>query len=125
MRKVILLSSLLTLIFTPFCFADNTKTQIINQLKQFQSQGIHQNTSYNLSELDQLKQCTSESMPYRQAADELRSSILKNNDVAFRLPAYQAADLAFQCLYCANNSIASCEKMSKYITKAETQLKKG
>ncbi|MCU8411308.1 hypothetical protein M2G44_12100 [Vibrio vulnificus] len=112
------------LISSTFVVASSDKQQILEQLKSLQEQGVTQYEAYKYSDSTQLKQCTEAAKPLRDEAKQLQQTILKSNDVIFRMPAYQAADLAFQCVYCAENALSYCEKMTKYITRVEKSLSK-
>ncbi|MCM5507123.1 hypothetical protein [Vibrio sp. SCSIO 43169] len=103
--------------------ANDDKNHILQRLKALQTQGVEQSEKYLYSDMEQLKQCVDESHSFRNEAKELQQTIMKSNDVIFRMPAYQAADLAFQCVYCSETAISYCEKMDKYIQRTEKSIK--
>lgn len=112
-------------LFTSFSsLADDGRQQILNQLKVLQQQGFDKAEKYQLSDMNQFKQCVNESKNYRAMAKELKETIMASKDVIFRIPAYQAADLAFQCVYCSDGAINYCQKMEKYIVQVEKELEK-
>ncbi|HAU8294281.1 TPA: hypothetical protein I7152_15450 [Vibrio vulnificus] len=113
----------MVLLLTTSASANEGKSQILEQLKLLQQQGITQAASYQYSDATQLTQCADTAQPFRDQAKQLQKNILESNDVVFRMPAYQAADLAFQCVYCSENAISYCEKMAKYIKRVEKALK--
>ncbi|QXC58363.1 hypothetical protein KSS82_09900 [Vibrio mimicus] len=114
----------MTILLTTSASANDDKSQILEQLKLLQQQGTTQASTYQYSDTTQLTQCADNAQPFRDQAKQLQKTILESNDVVFRMPAYQAADLAFQCVYCSENAISYCEKMTKYITRVEKALAK-
>lgn len=104
-------------------FASDDRQQILDQLEALQEQGFKQSVNYQHSDTDQLTQCTEASKPYRDEAKQLLEIIKKSNDVFFRMPAYQAADLAFQCVYCSEQAVNYCDKMNKYIVRTRKAIK--
>ncbi|SIO94648.1 hypothetical protein [Vibrio spartinae] len=114
--------SIITFFVASSCFANSDKQQIIQKLKALQEQGITQSETYQYSDIEQLKQCTGAANPFRKEAKELQQVIMSSNDVIFRVPAYQAADLAFSCVYCSDNAVESCKKMTKYLERAQKSV---
>lgn len=111
------------LLHSSISFANEDNMLIFRQLKALQKQGISQSETYQYADTEQLKQCVELSGPFREEAKQLQDSIKKSNDVIFRMPAYQAADLAFQCVYCSEQAISYCEKMDKYLARTEKAIK--
>ncbi|EOV1173371.1 hypothetical protein ACOLZ1_002904 [Vibrio fluvialis] len=123
MRTLGYTSLIIGLLFSSAAFADIDKQQTLELLKKLQKQGISQSDTYQYADTEQLKQCVELSAPFREKAKQLQDSIKKSNDVIFRMPAYQAADLAFQCVYCSEQAISYCEKMDKYLARTEKAIK--
>jgi|GEM_PF-4056043 len=122
MRTLGYIFPIIGLLISSTAFADIDKQKTLEQLKKLQKQGIRQSDTYQYSDTEQLKQCAELSTPFRNEAKQLQDSIKKSNDVIFRMPAYQAADLAFQCVYCSEQAISYCEKMDKYIARTEKAM---
>ncbi|WP_120510970.1 hypothetical protein [Photobacterium salinisoli] len=113
--------------FMPFTInaAEFNGKELLQQIKTLQAQGKQLHSTYDLSDLNQLRQCANESNPLRVQAKGLPEQVLKLDDFALRVPLNQAAHLSFSCVYCSDSAIESCDKMDKYLERANKIINKS
>lgn len=125
-----LLLILTTFIAMPSLAEETPERSLFKVLQEFQKLGFELHEKYDTSKIDQLKTCALESPPLSdpfrsKERAELKEKIMKL-DFPIRMPLMQTFYLAFSCVSCFNkDAIIDCEKMTKYLDRAEKILQKN